>query len=264
MKRSAHLVSALLIAVLPASIGVSATAAQDPAVASLLAEGDRRYAALDNAGALRSYEQALEQAPDDFETLRRMVRTLNYHGNDLVAAGQSTEAAAVLDRGIVLGERLREHHPDEADSWFQLAVAYGNTALFRGGRDKVRIGRDVEAFSLRALAIDSTYALPHVALGIFYREVAQLNWVQRTLATALFGGLPDGSLELSEYHLRQAARLDPSRLISHFELGLTLDALGRRDEAAAQIALSMGLVPENTEERRKVALATHLLQDWGR
>ncbi|MDX1429821.1 MAG: hypothetical protein R3282_06015, partial [Rhodothermales bacterium] len=96
--------------------------------------------------------------------------------------------------------------------------------------------------------------------GIFNRELSQLNWVQRLAASALYGGVPHGSLETSKEMLRKAIRLQPDLLIAHWELAQTCYAMDRPDEALAHIRYIGKLQPQNTEEVRLKEKAAKLLR----
>ncbi|MBT8401405.1 MAG: hypothetical protein KJO98_13075, partial [Rhodothermia bacterium] len=102
-------------------------------------------------------------------------------------------------------------------------------------------------------------ALAYLVGGIFNRELSQLNWVQRLAASALFGGLPDGSLEESKRMLRRTIHLDRDLLIAHWELAQTCLAMERIDEALVHLRQASRLTPQNTEEVRIKKKAAELL-----
>jgi len=96
-------------------------------------------------------------------------------------------------------------------------------------------------------------------LGVFYREVAEVSWLQRLVANTLFGGLPRGSYELSEEILRKAIAMDPGIPLAQFELGRTLYYGGRPKEAlphllaGAELKPMMRLDARNADEARRLA-----------
>jgi len=229
---------------------------------ALLAEGDAAYARFDNPAALDAYRQAHQLAPQSFDVLMRLARTTNDYAQDLLVAGEKDAAEARFDEAVAYAEVLHERYPDRAATYFFLAATYGNLALFKGGKGKVRIGRTVEEYSRKALALDTTYALPYVVLGIFYREVSNLSWFQRTFANALFGGVPDGTKEDAVRMLTHAIALDTTLSVAHYELAMTYAAMGRKDDALPHLRQAAILPPFNTQDRRNQAWAAELLKQW--
>jgi tetratricopeptide (TPR) repeat protein len=98
-------------------------------------------------------------------------------------------------------------------------------------------------------------------LGVFYREVARLSWIERLVAKTLFGGLPPASLVKSEEYLRKAVRADPESAFAAFELGQTLEALDRREEARDVYERLLGLEPRNSENLRDIEEARRWLAE---
>lgn len=253
-----------MVFLLAAAVCPDPAVAQESPVDALVAAGDAAFEVLDNAGASRLFEEARAAAgdPTPFGLLARLSRTRNDYGMDLVAEGREEDGERELEIALAYALELTERHPDRAESWFLLAAGYGNMALFKGGREKVRIGRAVEEYCLKAIALDPDFAPPYAVLGIFYREIAELNWVQRTLARTLFGGLPDGSYERSEELLRRAVALDPAMPLGYFELGRTLYRSGRREDARPWLEQAITLEPVSTLDVRNAAEARQLLEGY--
>lgn len=234
--------------------------AQELSLPPQLLAGDRAFAALDDEGALRHYEAARDSlgGAESFELLSRLSHSHTHWSLDLIARGDRKEAEVQIDRALDEARILVERYPDRAESWFLLAIAIGNQATFKGGREKVRYGRAVEEYSLRALGLDSTHVPTHVVLGVFYREVAEVSWLQRLVANTLFGGLPRGSYELSEQFLRKAIELDPRAPLAQFELGRTLYYGGHAIDALPHLLAGAELKPTMMLDARNATEALRL------
>jgi tetratricopeptide (TPR) repeat protein len=215
---------------LAASVLLGAPAVADEA-SDFLARGDEAHRAFRYAAAAEAYEGAHRLAPERFEVLER----LSHIHADLGEGATGAPAEVYLRKGIGYAEELQRRFPDRADGYFWAAVLDGNLALLKGGKDKVRLSRNVERNARRAIEIDAGFAPAYVALGIYYREVAELSWVLRAFAKALFGGLPSGSREDSERMLVRAVELNPSDVRGRYQLALTYESLGRKDRAADEL-----------------------------
>jgi tetratricopeptide (TPR) repeat protein len=69
-----------------------------------------------------------------------------------------------------------------------------------------------------------------VVLGIYYREIASLNWIERTFANTFFGSLPSGSYEDSERYFKKALSIDSDMIVAVYNLSKTYKAMGRISE----------------------------------
>jgi Flp pilus assembly protein TadD len=74
----------------------------------------------------------------------------------------------------------------------------------------------------------------------------------------VYGGMPPASNEEAERLFRKAVALAPDRVSHHAELGRTLAALGRKDEARIELnkALSLPNREKDDPESKQRAAAT--------
>lgn len=212
--------------------------------------GDEAYNRFDNAAARELYMQAYERDSLRYALLYRLASTASDRGRDLLAEDAPDGAESFFREATGYARQLRTHFPERSGSWFQMAATVGNLALFAGGRQKVGLGRDVETYARKALELDSTNANAHLALGIFYREVGELNWIQRMAANALFGGVPDGGIDRALPALHRARRLNPDLNMIHYELAVTYLAADRPEDAVPHLRQAARLPVLNTDEVR--------------
>ena len=167
----------------------------------------------------------------------------------------------IFDQSVLHARRLVEHYPDSAHSHFLLAATVGNLAQFENGKQKVVIGRLVEKHSRHAIALDSSLAYPYVSLGIYYRELTQLKWFEKTLAQMFYGRLPDISKEDVLGTLHHAARLRPDFPFLHYELAMTYLLFKDTQNALVHLQTLVSLVPENSQDVRNQHNARTLIEE---
>ncbi|MCH7927415.1 MAG: hypothetical protein IID03_05440 [Candidatus Dadabacteria bacterium] len=85
--------------------------------------------------------------------------------------------------------------------------------------------------------------------GVYYREVANLNWFLKKFAKAFFGGLPDGTNEDSLNMLLKAEELLPENVYVQFELGKTYKEIGNKEKMKEHFDKALKL--PNTDHRDK-------------
>jgi len=209
---------------------------------SYIQQGDMYYKEFDNQKALEEYKKAYELSPDSFEALMKLTRAYNDVGEDLKGIkfkpdeeSNSAKVEEYFRKAAQYAELLRKKFPDRAESYFYLAAIYGHLALFKGGKEKVRLARDVEKNSRMAIGLDPKFIPAYIVLGAYYREVASLSWVLKAFARTLLGGLPNGTDRDSEKTLLKAVQLNPQVIHTHFELAKTYDAMGEEEKAAEQL-----------------------------
>jgi tetratricopeptide (TPR) repeat protein len=210
---------------------------------SYIQQGDKYYEQFENQKALEEYKKAYESSPNSFVALMKLTRAYNDVGEDIKGIkfrredelNSNKKVEEYFKTAAKYAELLQKEFPDKADSYFLLAATYGHLALYKDGREKVRLARDVEKNSKRAIQLDPRYIPAYIVLGVYYREVANLNWALKAFARTLFGGLPHGTDKDSEKTLLKAVQLNPQIIHTRFELAKTYDAMDEGDEVAEQL-----------------------------
>lgn len=224
-----------------------------------IVRGDSAYHAFDNKTALSFYERAFNSDTTAYLSHLNLSRTHYDFGLDLLAQNNREEAFIHFQESVRHANSLVQHFPDSSRAHFLYAATLGNLALFEGGREKVAIGKQVEVHSKKAIEIDSTWAYPYVALGVYYREVASLSWFERTLAKVFYGRLPNTSVQMALAYLKQAETLRPEFPFLHFELAITYQMLEQKQEARQHLRTLLGLAPETTQDIRNQEMARRML-----
>jgi hypothetical protein len=112
-------------------------------------------------------------------------------------------------------------------------MSNGNIALFKGGKEKIKYAKLVEQNAKKSISLNSNAYLPYIILGIYYREIAGLNWIERAFANTFLGGVPSGSNEDSESMLKKALSFDPNMIVANYQLAKTYRQMDRMPEEKA-------------------------------
>lgn len=224
-----------LFAILIALVGLnSASAGQvtaDSTVLELWQGCDEAYAVMDLPGAYEFAERAAQLDPEGLGSLWRLVRSQVDLGETAQDEDREGEAEEWFGRALGSSRMLSELYPESTRAHYYRALALGRRALFAGGREKVELSREIERHARQAIELDPDNGRAHGLLGRYYREMAHLSWVMRTLAETIYGELPEGGDDLSYEHLRRASELEPNWLFAWAELGETCEMLKKNDEA---------------------------------
>lgn len=219
---------------LAAVLFATTVVAQTPEIAA----GDAALAQFNLDGALAAYRAAHQESPDNFEATWKLARALIDKGTQTKNRSEQkplyVEAEQLARAAVTL-------KPDDAVGHAYMAVAVGKLALFEGGKRKVELSKEVKTEADKALALDPKQDLACHVLGVWNREMVELNWMLRMFAELFYGKLPPASLDAALSNLRQAAELSPNVVPHHVELGITLASARKWPEAKATLdhALAM-------------------------
>jgi len=242
------------LALVPATAALAQTSTGESAVA----RGDQLMAVSRTEAAIEAYRAGLADRPADPELLWKAARAISNLADE--TPGEAGDEAR-MEEAVELSRRAVRAGPAISRTHTTLAASLGKLALFRGGKRKVELAREVGREARRASELDPRDFAPFTVLGVLERELATLNPLLRGFAGALFGGLPAASLERSEALLARAVRLAPDYVAPHLELARTYLEMDRPAEARAELEKALALVPRERLDDVLQARARQLLGD---
>ena len=157
------------------------------------------------------------------------------------------EQEARYEEAVAFALRAVAADSSSAQGWFQYGKAYGRLALFKGGKTKVNMSREVKVAFEKAIEIDPRHAGSLHGLARWHREVANLSWLLKTAAKIIYGGLPSASNEEAVRLFEQAIEIEPDSITHHLELGKTWLEMKEKEKARAEFELVLAL-PEGDAE----------------
>jgi tetratricopeptide (TPR) repeat protein len=203
-----------------------------------IAAGDAALARFDLDTALKDYRTAHVHAPDDYEATWKLARALidtSTLSKDADLQKQCCIEAEGLARTAV------KLNPDGPKGHAYLAVAVGKLALYEGGKRKVSLASEVKKEAERAVKLDDKEDLAYHVLGVWNREMIELNWVLRKFAELLYGKFPSASLDDAIHDLERASQIAPHIVPHRVELGITLASARRWQEANDNLETALAM-----------------------
>ena len=140
----------------------------------LVSLGDEYHSKFENEKALAEYKKAYAFNPDNFLILQKLTLTSNDCGEDLRGTDME-KAKSYFRESVRYAELAKEKFPDDPDVYFLLSISYGNLSRYTGGKDKVRLARNVEENLQKTIKYKPDFAPAYIAMGIYYREVCKLK-----------------------------------------------------------------------------------------
>ena len=259
---------AIAVAITPAlPAAMSAQAVPRIDAADAIERGDSLMRAFRTREAIATYRAGHAAAPDDPVLLWKTARALA----TLSAESQGSENdEALLAEAVALARRSVEAGPGIARAHTTLAVTLGRYGKVlahkyrvRKARDVIAIGHEVHAHARRAIELDPGDFAPYVVLGVYHRELATVHPLVKVVAESFLGDWPAVSLEQSLAYLSKASRLAPRDVTTRLELGRTLMAMERYDEARQELVAVLALPPMENLDRVEQGQARELLTQIG-
>jgi Tfp pilus assembly protein PilF len=219
----------------------------------LMERGDAAYGRFDNKTAMASFKEALEADPSSYEAAWKLARALIDVGEKL---NSKEERRKLYLEANQAARKATEINPSGSKGRLYMAISLGRVALDEGGKEKVRLSKEIKEELDKALQLDPSDDIAWHVLALWNRNVATLSWIERKFADMFLGGVPkEASMEKAVECLQKALALKGSHINHHLELGITYDMLGRRDDALKEyrIVLELPITDSDDEDHKAYA-----------
>lgn len=243
-------------------IGVSFAWPAEAENGSELLRGDQLYARGQITEARQAYQAALANDPGGFQALWRLARVESELGEESRGETQRQLNGAAVDHARAAVKAA----PDSAQGHVWLAVALGRQALKEGPKTRLALSREIKSEVDRAIALDPSIGRAYHVRAMWNRKLATLNFMERSVANTVLGGVPKGaSMENAVRDLQKAAELEPDYINHRLELGRTYMMLKDHARARRELEKAVSLTPGGSaRDPRYQAEARELLAKLGR
>ena len=235
-------ISCVLCFAMVASVTAQESAADS--VMKYMALGDKLADEWDHEGALIAYLKVLEFDPENYDANWKVGDQYTEIADRL---DNKTIKESYFDKGRQYCEKAIELNPEGYEGYLRLSVALGRLALFRGGKKKIEMSKEIKAAADRAVELNPASDLSHHVLGRWHQNLANLSGFLKFFAGVFFGGVPPGTNEEAVEHFTKAVDLDPDHIEHHLELGRTYKFMKNDDMARSSLEQVLAL-PEVDED----------------
>jgi len=242
VSRTITLALGLWLATTAGVLGSRAASADDAAPGDGLARGDQAYAHGDLPAAAAAYEQASHDSSSRLVALCRLVRAQSEMAED--SSGESQQR--LMSSAVAHAREAVALAPDSAQGHVWLAAALGRQALRQGPKSRLAMAREIKSEVDRGIALDPNIGRAYHVRGLWNRNIASLNFFERSGA-AMFGGVPPGaSIDNAVADLEKAVALEPDYVNHRLELGRTYHMVHRDADARRELEKCIALPPTSS------------------
>ena len=157
----------------------------------------------------------------------KIARSYVCYGDNAGAA----EKEVNFRKAVIAAEKCITLEETNANGHTWLAAAFGNTAMYEGSKTKVKLCNQIKSELTRAITLNPNDDIAYSILGSFYREIGHISWIEKQLAMAFIGKIPDGTYADSEKAFAKAIALTPNVMRHWYELGLLYKYWGKKSQA---------------------------------
>lgn len=182
--------------------------------------GDSFYKKFDLKNAAVNYQKAYDKKTNDYYLLQKLTRVYNDLGEYYYEIKDNKNAETSINNALKYSELFQSKFPDSASVYSLLALSYGNIALFKGDKEKIKLAYKIKDNAEKAIKLNPNDFLPYIILSIYNRQIASLSWFERTFANLFFGKVPEGNIEDAEKMMLKSLSIQPDVIIAMYHLSL--------------------------------------------
>ncbi len=194
--------------------------------------------AKDFDGAFALLEPLAGEYGSDVGYLWRMAR---HHFN----VSDNTTDEAVIEKELYTGFEFAQQAlaADSGSSWAHgyYGILIGRVGEIEGTKQKIINSYAVRDHTLRAIALDPDYDGWQHVMGRWNFTLADLSWIERTVASIIYETPPEASFEEAEQYFIRASQLAPDDVRHFLWLGKTQLELGKDAEARTSLEQALAL-----------------------
>ncbi|MCF7858533.1 MAG: hypothetical protein K9N07_04315 [Candidatus Cloacimonetes bacterium] len=241
----------LIIAMLAVSTVLMAVSPAD--IAKIDAYNDNHDYELE----LAKLDSMLVEFPEDVALLWRYAR-VNF---DIADQTDDEEVhKAHFYPGFEAAENALKLDPESAKANHWYATLIGKIGMLEGTKQKIINSYDVEKYGMKAIELDPAYDGSLHLMGRWHYELANLSWLERTVAKIVYETPPTASFEESVDFFNRAIQAKPDEVRHYLWLGKALIKLKKNDEAKKVLMDSIELTPADAGDRLMQKEAKELLK----
>ena len=131
---------------------------------------------------------------------------------------------------------------------FWYAAYLGRIGELEGPRQAILNSYEVKKYGMKAIQLDSEFDSPYHMMGRWHYELANLNQLERLIASIVYETLPKGSYNEAISLFKRAIEIKPSDIRHHFWLGKTYYAVGEYSLSKKEFKIVLSLKAKDLDD----------------
>lgn len=189
------------------------------------------------------------------EYLWRLAKATHTYADVVGEQGDKTKKQQLAYEALKITSTALALTDDSANVHKWYAICLGSVGEYETVQNKIKNGFTFKEHTLLAMRLNPSDDSLHHLLGRWCYEVAQLSWIERKVATALYGEVPGASLEEARNHFLEAETLRQQGVWHENRLFIAKTYIGEGQYANAVKWLAKASETEDYEKVETVVAA---------
>ena len=202
-------------------------------------------------------EELSAEFPEDVEILWRLAQV---HFDIADQTEDEKVHKAHFYPGFEAAKRAVEIDPNSARANHWYATLIGKIGMLEGTKQKIINSYEVEKYGLKAIELDPTYDGSLHLMGRWHYELADLSWIERTVAKIVYETPPKASFEESVEFYKRAIEAKSDEIRHYLWIGKALIKLKDKEEAKKYLLTATEMTPLDDSDRLMQKESVELLK----
>ncbi|MCD6176664.1 MAG: hypothetical protein J7K29_02385 [Candidatus Cloacimonetes bacterium] len=202
-------------------------------------------------------EELSAEFPEDVEILWRLAQV---HFDIADQTEDEKVHKAHFYPGFEAAKRAVEIDPNSARANHWYATLIGKIGMLEGTKQKIINSYEVEKYGLKAIELDPTYDGSLHLMGRWHYELADLSWIERTVAKIVYETPPKASFEESVEFYKRAIEAKSNEIRHYLWIGKALIKLKDKEEAKKYLLTATEMTPLDDSDRLMQKESVELLK----
>ena len=131
---------------------------------------------------------------------------------------------------------------------FWYAAYLGRIGELEGPKQAILNSYEVKKYGMKAIELSPDFDSPYHMMGRWHYELADLNQLERLVASIVYETLPEGSYQESIKFFKDAIEIKPTEIRHHFWLAKTYYTIGKYDLSKKEFKIVLSLKAKDLDD----------------
>ncbi len=186
------------------------------------------------------------QNSSNFEVIYRMARSIFIKAQN---EKNKKKKMQYYYKGLKEAKKAFKLAPNNGYTNFWLASYLGRIGELEGTKQSIINSYEVKKYALIAIELEPEYDAPYHMMGRWHYELANLNDIEKKIASLVYAELPKGSYTEAVSFFEKSIQIRPNEMRHHFWLAKTHYAMGNKDLSSKHFRIVNSLNSKDSEDR---------------
>ena len=164
------------------------------------------------------------QKEESAQVLYRMAKIHMVLAKSAEKAGDKQTEKQLASDALSYADKACKKEPDNSECHKWYCAAVGKMATLSATRERIKYGKEFKDHADISLKLNPNDQLMQSLYGMWCYSVASLSWIERKVAQAVYGQIPEATYDMALIAFKKVHELDPNSKENHLWIAKTLIA----------------------------------------